>query len=155
VEANALITNEINAIVGAQLTQVCQPILLGKIPAEWTPVIALHKEVYEAGLARIKPGTAFGALSDFVNGFGAKRGLKTAIQLHGCGYGDDGPSYTLRSQSEKARDLRIEKGNAFVWKPTAMSADGKIQFTFGGPVLVTAQGCEALFRREHGIVSIS
>ena len=55
-EPNALITNEVNAIRGAQLTQVSQPILLGKIPDEWKPVIALHKEVYEAGLAMIKPG---------------------------------------------------------------------------------------------------
>ena len=31
-EAGALITSEINAIMGAQLTQVCQPVLLGKIP---------------------------------------------------------------------------------------------------------------------------
>lgn len=154
-EANALITNEINAIIGAQLTQVCRPILLGKIPDAWKPVVALHKEFYEAGLAMIKRGTTFGALSDFVNGFGAMRGMKTAIQLHGCGYGDDGPLFTLRSQSDRARDVGIEKGNAFVWKPTAMSADGKIQFTFGGPVIVTDNGCEALFKREHGMASIA
>ena len=34
-EAGALITSEINAIMGAQLTQVCQPVLLGKIPEGW------------------------------------------------------------------------------------------------------------------------
>src|SRR6266850_2775391 len=70
-ESGALVINEINAIRGAQLTQVSQPILLGKIPDEWKPVIALHKEVYEAGAAMIESGTTFGALSDFVNGFGA------------------------------------------------------------------------------------
>jgi Xaa-Pro aminopeptidase len=154
-EANALITNEIHAIIGAQLTQVCQPISLGKIPDAWKPVIALHQEVYEAGLQMIQPGTTFGALKDFVDGFGAKRGLKTAMQLHGCGYGDDGPLFTLRSQSDRAREVGIEKGNAFVWKPTAMSADGKIQFTFGGPVVVTDTGCEALCKREHGLASIN
>ena len=31
-QSNTLITNEVNAILGAQLTQVCQPILLGRIP---------------------------------------------------------------------------------------------------------------------------
>ena len=92
-EKNTLITNEVNAISGAQLTQVCQPILLGDIPNEWKPVIKLQKEVYAAGLDLIKPGTAIGALREFVNGFGAKQSMKTLIQMHGCGYGDDGPGY--------------------------------------------------------------
>ena len=72
-ERNTLITNEINAVRGAQLTQVYQPIFLGKIPDEWKPVIELHKEIYEAGLAMFKPGTTFGTLTDFVNGAGQTR----------------------------------------------------------------------------------
>jgi Xaa-Pro aminopeptidase len=154
-EPNALITDEVNAIRGAQLTQVCQPILLGKIPDAWKSLIELHKEVYEAGLAVIKPGTTFGALTEFVNGFGVKRGVKTVVQLHGCGYGDDGPLLSARSQGDRVRDLRIEKGNTFVWKPIAMTADQKIQFSWGGPVIVTDRGCEALFKREHGMVAIT
>jgi Xaa-Pro aminopeptidase len=154
-EPNGLITSEVNAIRGAQLTQVCQPVLLGKIPDQWKPVIELHKEVYEAGLAMIKPGTTFGALTGFVNGFGAKRGMKTVMQLHGCGYGDDGPLFSPRSRGDKVRDLPIERGNTFVWKPIAMTADEKIKFTWGGPVIVTDRGCEALLKREHGLVSIT
>jgi Xaa-Pro aminopeptidase len=154
-ERNTLITNEINAIRGAQLTQVCQPILLGKIPDEWKPVIELHKEVYEAGVTMIKPGTTFGTLTDFVNGVGARRGMRTVMQLHGCGYGDDGPLFSAKSRGDRVGDLRIEKGNAFVWKPIAMTADEKIQFTWGGPVIVTDRGCEPLFMREHGMVSIT
>ena len=154
-EPNALITNEVNAIRGAQLTQVCQPILLGKIPDAWKPLIELHKEVYEAGLAAIKPGTTFGALTEFVNGFGVKRGVKTVVQLHGCGYGDDGPLLSARSRGDRVRGLRIEKGNTFVWKPIAMTADEKIQFSWGGPLIVTDKGCESLFQREHGMVAIT
>ena len=153
-ERNTLLTNEINAIRGAQLTQVCQPVLLGKVPEEWKAVIELHKEVYEGGLGMFKPGTTFGALADFVNGVGERRGMKTLMQLHGCGYGDDGPLFSAKSPGERVRDLRIEKGNAFVWKPIAMTADEKIQFSWGGPVIVTDRGCEALFKREHGMVSI-
>jgi Xaa-Pro aminopeptidase len=154
-EANALITDEINAIRGAQLTQVCQPILLGKIPDSWKPVIELHKEVDEAGLSLIKPGTTFGALKDFVDGVGAKRGMKTVMHLHGCGYGDDGPLFSLKSHGDRARDLTIQQSNVFVWKPTAISADGKIQFTWGGPLIVHDNGCEALFKRAHEMVEIT
>jgi Xaa-Pro aminopeptidase len=153
-ESIALITNEVNAILGAQLTQVCQPILLGKIPDEWKPVIELQKEVFEAGLALIKPGNSIGALQGLVNGFGSERRMKTAMQMHGCGYGDDGPLITPKSLPDGLHDLRMEKGNAFVWKPTAMTADERVQFTWGGPVLVTDKGAEALFTRCHGMVSI-
>ena len=153
-EAGALITSEINAIVGAQLTQVCQPVLLGKIPDAWKPVIALQREVYEAGLQMIKPGVTFGTLEDFVQGYGIKSGLQTILQMHGCGYGDDGPLFTPRVRSDRVRDLAIEKNNAFVWKPMARSADGHIQFAFGGPVIVSNRGCESLFKREAGLVAL-
>ncbi len=150
-ENNALITSEVNAILGAQLTQMCQPILLGAIPSEWNPVIELQKAVFEAGLELIKPGTAFGTLRDFVNGFGE---MKTVIQMQGCGYGDDGPLLAPKFQGNHLPDLRIEKGNTFVWKPIGMTANERIQFAWGGPVLVTDKGAEALFTRSHGMVSI-
>jgi Xaa-Pro aminopeptidase len=153
-EKNALVTTEVNAIIGAQLTQVCQPIVIGAIPDAWKPVVALQKEVYEAGLSIIKPGTSFGELVDFVNGFGATRGMKTMIQMHGCGYGDDGPLLNARFPGDRVRGLRIEKGNVFVWKPVAMTNDERLQFSWGGPVLVAEKGAEALFKREHGMVSI-
>jgi len=153
-EKNTLITSEVNAISGAQLTQVCQPILLGEIPSAWKPVIELQKEVYEAGLKLIKPGTTIGALREFVNEFGAKRNMKTLIQMQGCGYGDDGPLLAAKFSGDHLGDLRIEKGNAFVWKPTAKSMDERIQFSWGGPVLVTDKGGEPLFKRDHGMISI-
>ena len=154
-EPNAFITSEINAIRGAQLTQVCQPVVLGRIPDDWKPVIELHKEVYEAGLATMKPGASFAAVAEVVSALGAKHGMKTVMQLHGCGYGDDGPLLPTRSPLDRVGDLPIAKGNAFVWKPIAMTADEKIQFTWGGPILVTDKGCETLFKRGHGMVAIS
>jgi len=154
-EANALITNEVNAIRGAQLTQVSQPIVLGKVPEAWKPVIDLHREVYEAGFALMKPGASFGALIDLAADLAAKRRIKAVARLHGCGYGDDGPLLTEKGDVDRARDLTMNPGNAFVWRPVAASADEKIQFSFGGPVLVTERGCENLFTRPHGMVAIT
>jgi hypothetical protein len=51
-------------------------------------------------------------------------------------------------------DLPIRRGNAFVWKPVAMTADERIGFAWGGPILVTESGAEKLFTRAHGMVSI-
>ena len=154
-QANDLITNEVSASFGVQVAQEDQPILLGPIPDAWRPVIDLQREVFEAGLERMKPGTTFGELIDFVNGYGARRGMKTLILMHGRGAGDDGPLLTPRALGENIRDLRIEKGNAWVWKPYAMSADERIQFVWGGDVLVTDGGGEVLFKRPHGMVSIT
>jgi len=149
-----LINNEIDAVWGGLVAQEDQPVLLGAIPEAWKPVIALHREVFEAGLARMTPGTVFGEFVDFVNGFGAQRGMQTDTLMHGRGYGNDGPLLTPRDRGERIRDVRMEAGNVWVWKPFAISADGRIRFSWGGDVLVTERGGEPLFRRPHGMVSV-
>jgi Xaa-Pro aminopeptidase len=151
---NALITSEVNAILGAQLTQVCQPIVLGAVPDKYKPVIEAQREVYETGLSQLRDGNTFGNLTDVVHRLGRKHNLKAVAQLHGCGYGDDGPLLTANGLSEWVRNLRIEKGNAFVWKPTVITDDETIQFCWGGPVIVAANDAEPLFKRSHGVVSI-
>jgi Xaa-Pro aminopeptidase len=153
-EKNTLITNEVSAVWGAQVSQEDQPILLGRVPDDWKPVIELQREVFEAGLQFMKPGKTFGELIDFINGFGQRRGMKTLILMHGRGYGDDGPLLSPRLRGELVRDVRIEKGNAWVWKPYAMTADERIQFVWGGDVVVTDRGGEVLFKRSHGMISI-
>lgn len=154
-EVGAFINSEINAIMGAQLTQVSQPVVLGEIPYAWKAVIALQREVYEAGLQFIKPGVSFGALEDFVSSFGSNSSMRAILQMHGCGYGDDGPLFSHRAKSDGTRNLAMQENNAFVWKPMVRSDDGKISFTFGGPVIVTENGCESLFKREPGLVALS
>ncbi len=153
-EPNTMITNEVTAIVGGQNAQEDQPILLGPIPDEWRRVVDLQREVFEAGLERMRPGTSIGELIDFVNGFGETRGGKTLILMHGRGYGDDGPLLSPRARGEKVRNVPIEAGTAWVWKPYAMSADERIQFVWGGDVVVTETGGKVLFKRPHGLVSI-
>ena len=69
--------------------------------------------------------------------------------------GDDGPLLTPRARGEELRELRFERGNAFVWKPYGMSTDDKLQFVWGGDVVVTDHGGEVLFKRQHGLVSIT
>jgi len=148
------ITNEVDAVWGGLIAQELQPILLGPIPNEWKPVIELQRDLYEAGLERMKPGTPFSEFMDFINGFGEKRGMKSLMLMHGRGYGDDGPLFTPQDRGERNREVRIERGNVFIWKPIAMSADEEIQFSWGGCVLVAEKGGEPLVRRTPGMVSI-
>ncbi len=153
-QPNDLITNEVSAVWGGIVAQEDQPIVLGPVPEQWKPVIEFQREVFEAGLAYMKPGTAFGDFIDQIHGF-KKDGMTASVLMHGRGLGDDGPLLTPRAAGEEIREVRIEKGNAWVWKPTTHSADGRIDFTWGGDVVVTESGGKALFKRPHGMTSVS
>jgi ectoine hydrolase len=153
-QANDLITNEISAVWGVEQAQEDQPILLGPIPDAWKPAIELQREAFEVGLETMRPGTTYGEFIDRVRGL-ARDGLEITVLFHGRGYGDDGPLLTPRAKGENVRDLRLERGNAFVWKPTVSSPDGRIELTWGGDVLVTDAGGEKLFARPHSLVSVS
>lgn len=152
--AGTLITNEVNALWGGLVAQEDQPILLAPMPEAWGPVIEAQRHAFEAGLERLRPGATFGELIDFVGHIGDGYGVKTRVTMHGRGNSDDGPLITSGSRAD-IRDLRIEKGNAFVWKPSATSADGQVHFGWGGDVVVTGAGGEQLFKRPHGLVCIA
>jgi Xaa-Pro dipeptidase len=155
-QAGDYITNETSPVWGGQVAQEDQPILLGPVPDTFKPLIDLQREVWEAGLAMMKPGLTFGELLDFVADFGKRRGLATSITMHGRGIGDDnGPLITPRAPGDAIRALRMEAGNVWIWKPSTYSADGKLSFQWGGTVLVTEHGGERLFKRPHSCISIA
>jgi len=148
------IHNEVDALWGGLIAQEQQGFLLGPIPEAWQRVVDLQRDLFYAGLERLKPGMVFGEFIDSVNTFGQKRGMKSLILMHGRGYGDDGPLLTPQDRGEKVRDIVIEEGNVFIWKPIAMSDDEKIQYSWGGCVLVTKTGAVQLVKRTPGMVSI-
>ncbi|HZT09116.1 MAG TPA: M24 family metallopeptidase, partial [Chloroflexota bacterium] len=149
------ITNEVSAVWGGQLAQEDQPILLAPVPEAWKPVMEVQRAVWEQGLNVLKPGASFAEIIDFVNGFGARYGMKTGLTMHGRGYGNEGPIITPRLSGESIRDVRVEKNNTFVWKPQASTLDGSVSFSWGGDVLVTDSGAEKLFQRAHGVISVA
>jgi Xaa-Pro aminopeptidase len=155
-QAGSLITHETDAVWAGLIAQELQPILLGQIPDEWRRVADLQRDLFYAGMNFMRPGTALGDLIDFVNGFGATRGGESLILMHGRGYGNDGPLLTPTDRgSTDLRDLRLEAGNVWVWKPIAYSADQSIEVSFGGCVAVTEEGGRQLVPRDPGIVSIA
>ncbi len=153
-QPNDLITNEVSAVWGAQEAQEDQPVLLGPVPDPWRPAIELQREAFEAGLEVMRPGASFGELIDRVERIG-RGDLQARVLIHGRGLGDDGPLISPRAKGKAVRGLRMEAGNAWVWKPTVSSADGRIDFTWGGDVVVTERGGEKLFNRPHGLVAIT
>jgi len=152
--ADSFITNEMSAVWGGMVAQEVQPILLGSLPDRWRPLVDLTLEVFDAGLAMMKPETAFPDLIDAIKAL-SRDGMRAEIGLHGRGWGNDGPLLTGRAPLDRVRDLRIAAGNAWVWKPHVFSADGRIDFQWGGDVLVTESGGEVLFaRRREGVICV-
>lgn len=148
------IHNEVDALWGGLIAQEQQGFILGPVPEAWQRVADLQRDLFYAGLERMKPGVVFGDFIDSVNSFGDKRGMKSLILMHGRGYGDDGPLLTPQDRGEKVRDVVMHEGNVFVWKPIAMSDDEKIQYSWGGCVVVTKNGAEQFVKRTPGIISI-
>src|SRR5438552_2827141 len=139
-----LVNNEVTAIFGGMLSQEVQPILLGPLPRDWQPLIDLQRDVFHAGLDLMRPGVTFGDLIDFTNSFSRQPSLHTAITLHGRGMGDDGPLITSRASGSSIRDLALQEGNAFVWKPYAQTPDAHWRFNFGATVIIGENGAERL-----------
>jgi Xaa-Pro dipeptidase len=149
------IHNEVDAVWDGLIAQEQQGILLGPVPEAWQRVVELQRDLFYAGLERMKPGVRFGEFIDSVNTFGQKKGMKSLILMHGRGYGDDGPLLTPQHRGEGIRDVIMQEGNVFVWKPIAMSHDEKIQYSWGGCVLLTATGAVQLIERMPGMISIT
>jgi Xaa-Pro dipeptidase len=149
------IHNEVDAVWGGLIAQEQQGIVLGPIPDEWQRVVELQRDLFCAGLEQMKPGVGFSEFVDSTNGFGEKRGLKSQTLMHGRGYGDDGPLVTPQDRGERVRDVVMQEGNVFVWKPIAKSSDDKIEYSWGGCVLVTEKGGVQLVQRTPGMISIT
>jgi len=147
------IANEVDAVFGGLIAQEQQPIFLGPIPDAWRPAIELQHDMYYAGVEYLTPGKSFAEFMDMINNFGEKRGMKSQLLMHGRGYGDDGPLFTPQNRGARNREVLIEKGNVFIMKPIAHSADGSFDTSWGGCVLVTDKGGEPLVKRTPGMVS--
>src|SRR5262249_55098256 len=68
-ETGTLVGNEVSAVWGGQIAQEDQPVVVGPVPDAWHAAMALQREVFEAGLERMRPGTPFGELIDFIATF--------------------------------------------------------------------------------------
>jgi Xaa-Pro dipeptidase len=152
--AGDYITNEVSAVWGSQLAQEDQPILLGSVPDEWKPLIELQRQLWHESLALMRPGKSFGEMLDFIADFGPKHNVGTSLTCHSRGLGNEGPIVTPRTVGPNVREVQLERGNTFVWKPSIASADGKHSYVWAGDVVVMEGGAEPLPKRPVDIISI-
>jgi Xaa-Pro aminopeptidase len=154
-ERGQLIINEVDAVWLGLVAQEDQPILLGEIPEAWQPVIEVQGELYRTGLEVMRPGASFAELVQRVSDAAARHGLQSWSMMHSRGYGNDGPMVnTQGARPVIPSDVEVQPNTVWMWKPTAISADGRIRFRWGGCILVTDHGAEPLVPRTPGLVSV-
>jgi Xaa-Pro aminopeptidase len=154
-ERGQLIINEVDAVWLGLVAQEDQPILLGAIPDAWRPVIEVQGELYRTGLEVMRPGASFAELVRRVSEKAERHGMQGWSMLHSRGYGNDGPLINNQSgQPIGAAGVEVQANTVWMWKPTALSADGRIRFRWGGCILVTELGAEPLVPRTPGLVAI-
>jgi len=152
-ELGTVIMNEVSASWGAMVAQEVQPIVVGAIPDGWTTAFDLQREVFDAGLERMQPGLSYSEFLQFINSISEPPGYRIRVTMHGRGAGDDGPVITPSTTNEKLMGIRMEAGNAWVWKPSVVKEDGEVHAQCGGTFVLTERGAERLFARPIGIVS--
>jgi len=152
---DSFIRGEIISVWGTQIAEEDQGFLLGTIPESWRPVADRQREVYDAGLKLLKPGTPCAEVIAFGKSVEKKSGLTSKIFLAGRGAGDDGPVIDGSTPAEKLKGLTIEKNTLWLWRPSVKSADEKVQLGWGGTVLVTDRGAERLSKRAHELISVA
>ena len=148
------IHNEVDGVWGGMIAQEQQGIVLGPLPEAWQRAADLQRELFYAGLERMRPGVVFGEFIDSVNSSAQTRGMKSLILMHGRGYGDDGPLLTPQDPGDGVRDVMMRAGNVFVWKPIVMSDDGSVEYSWGGSVVVTENGAVQLVERTPQLMAI-
>jgi Xaa-Pro aminopeptidase len=152
--ANWLLTNEVDSVFGGLVAQEMQPVVIGPIPDRYKPLIDAQREVFLAGLAYMTPGREFADLISHVTGLSERLGYKVNMLIHGRRYGDDAPIITPQDDGSSTRDVLIQEGNVFVWKPTVQTNDGATSYSWGGCVLVTEKGGAQLVNRPIEMVSV-
>jgi len=152
-KADSFVRGEIISVWGTQIAEEDQGVLLGQVPDAWKPAVERQREVFEAGLKLLKPGTPCAEVIEFGKSVAEKNGMKTKILLASRGAGDDGPVIDPAASADKLKGLTVEKNTLWLWRPAVKSADEKVHLAWGGTVLVGEKGTERLSKRPHALIA--
>jgi Xaa-Pro aminopeptidase len=71
--------------------------------------------------------------------------------MHGRGAGDDGPIITAHAKSPQQLAVALRENMVFIYKPSAIAADGQSLSTWGDTVVITKSGGKRLGKRPHDL----
>lgn len=152
-----LIINELEASWIGYRSQAVQPVFVGEVDPVHQELFKVQREVFEAILAKLKPGVTVRELAELTNLVGSRAapahgpaaGAIARLTMHGRGAGDDGPIITDHARDFEQLSTALHANMVFTYKPSVSTADKKAICTWGDTVVVTPEGGQRLGRRPH------
>jgi Xaa-Pro aminopeptidase len=122
-------------------------------------LIKMQREIFNRVMENLKPGTTVKDIAEMIVNFGAaaapKTGLaagaRSGLSMHGRGAGDDGPIITSHAKSPRQLAVALQENMVFIFKPSAISADGQSINTWGDTIVITPGGGRRLGKRLHDL----
>ena len=158
-ELGDLIMNEVEASWIGYRSQGVQPVFVGKADPAHQELIKVQREIFNRLMENLKPGVTVKELAELTleaataasPASGPAAGARGSLNMHGRGAGDDGPIITRHAKSPRQLGVALQENMVFIFKPSAVSADGKTISTWGDTVVITPNGGRRLGKRPHDL----
>lgn len=158
---NVDVTSEFNGFHG----DTSRTVFIGHVDAKAAHVTTVARDCVSKALASVKPGLRLGDLGSLICDVAEGAGCSVVLELGGHGIGRSmHMAPHISYERRPGRGIRLEEGMAFTIEPminygkpdviflddgwTVVTADGSLSAQFEHTVLVTANGCEVLTRRD-------
>jgi Xaa-Pro aminopeptidase len=158
-EYGDLIINELEANWVGYRAQGVQPVFVGAANPVHQELIKVQREIFNRLMERLKPGVTVKELAELTiktaesaaPKSGPAAGARGDLNMHGRGAGDDGPIITAHAKSPRQLGVTLQENMVFIFKPSAVAADGQSLSTWGDTIVVTATGGKRLGKRPHDL----
>lgn len=158
-EYGDLIINELEANWVGYRAQGVQPVFVGSANPVHQELIKVQREIFNRLMERLKPGVTVKELAELTiktaesaaPKSGPAAGARGDLNMHGRGAGDDGPIITAHAKSPRQLGVTLQENMVYIFKPSAIAADGQSLSTWGDTIVVTANGGKRLGKRPHDL----
>ncbi len=158
-EFGDLIINELEASWIGYRSQGVQPVFVGAADPVHRELIKVQREIFNRVLESLKPGITVKELAELTMKTAESAAPKSGpaasargdLNMHGRGAGDDGPIITAHAKSPRQLGVAMQENMVYIFKPSAISADGEYLSTWGDTVVVTKNGGRRLGKRPHDL----
>jgi Xaa-Pro dipeptidase len=158
-ELGDLIMNEVEASWIGYRSQGVQPVFVGKADPAHQELIKVQREIFSRLMENLKPGVTVKELAALTLEVaaaaspksGPAAGARGSLNMHGRGAGDDGPIITRHAKSPRQLGVALQENMVFIFKPSAVAADGESISTWGDTVVITRNGGRRLGKRPHDL----
>ena len=156
-EHGDLIINELEANWVGYRAQGVQPVFVGAVNPVHQELIKVQREIFNRVMEHLKPGVTVKELAELTirsaesaaPKSGPAAGARGDLNMHGRGAGDDGPIITAHAKSPRQLGVTLQENMVYIFKPSAVAADGQSLSTWGDTIVVTANGGKRLGKRPH------